>query len=230
MHPGQLPVHPHRRAEALALLVEDINTDKQEVIRLAQLEVHKIIVKSAHVCGLRWSCPATHTMELVTTIKEVRNAWFANGGPANTMRIAWILYYFPTVLYLQGTAGTRHQVEVERTILNKMQVEYLDEDRGVGNMRSRTAIQQVYTMVFNHVRANMLRKSNVANRHKVGVSIEKPKEGNFGSRRRRKTEFFISDRDSRVEKVRGQHRCTIATQPLYSTCDYCARLLGGLRR
>ncbi len=87
-HPGQLPVQPLKRAVAMALLLQAIQVDKLEVKRLALIAVNKIIVRGAEICGLSWPCPPTNTMEPATTIKEVHKAWFANGGPANTMRIA----------------------------------------------------------------------------------------------------------------------------------------------
>ena len=176
---------------AIACFLKEIEADKQEVNRLALIAVKRIIVRGAEVCGLKWPCRATNTMEPATTLKEVRKAWFDNGTPANTMRIAWMMFYFPTELYCQATVGTRHQEAVEREILIAMRVNYFANAADENRRQGRTAVQQTYTLVFNHVRANMLRRSNMANNHKVTVRIEKPKDGSVPASRRQKTQFFV---------------------------------------
>jgi hypothetical protein len=182
----------------LLKLQQQATQDKLNVALISKREIHAFLQSAASACGMTHISPLTSISMPCVTSRDIRSSWMADGGLMNQKRIAWMYFYFPTVIH-QKVLNKTHQEIVEKVVMELLNVEYSNEDELLYNQRS--CIQQMYARSFNDVRTNVMRSSTVE-KHKIHVMILNPALKNC-KKIRPKTVFYIMDMDKgHVRKVR----------------------------
>ena len=164
--------------------------DQKQVDLLITAEIHELVRAAALITGLTYKCKFTQHQIGCISIKDIQLSWVQDGGPDNMKRLAWMLYYFGSVMYMRGMAMT-HGNWVEQKVMSTFNIKYVHLKEL--NMNQRTCMQQLYSKKMNNLRSNILRRTKTVI-HTSQIQKEQPKvAGAFNKNfKRDKATFFAT--------------------------------------
>lgn len=154
-------------------------------------ELHELLRKAASITGMTYWCKLTNHKLACTTIKDIRLSWVQDGSQENIQRIAWMFYYYGTVIHQSGRSSLTHNEWVERKVMAAMNVSYVHLAELTSGQR--TCVQQLYSKKMSALRSNIMRRSPGMT-HTSMIRKEQPKLPLFFNKnfKRSKTTFFVS--------------------------------------
>ncbi len=115
--------------------------EKKNAELIIASEIHQLLRNAASITGMTYCCKLTqHTLACIN-IKDIRQSWVQDGSNANLQRLAWMFYYYGSVIHPFGMSST-HGEWVESKVLATFNVTYAHlGDLPIGQ---RTCVQQLY--------------------------------------------------------------------------------------
>ena len=179
-------------------MLQQINLEKQQVIKISSEGCVKLWLDAAEVCRLTYACPFKPNTRLTCRKpSEIGVAWKQCPGPANQKRMAFIFNYYGTEVY-RHALSTTHQEETAERIMTSMGIVM---DVGPTGMRlgQKTCIQQQYSCCAKNTKNNILRAGWAT--HCVRVNLEQGATQTKQNYKRPKEVFFNTHINPTGERV-----------------------------
>jgi len=173
--------------KAMQLIVME---DKRLAGELITQELHELIRNAATITGMKYCDRLTsHSLACVNS-RDVRRSWSQDGSAANLQRLAWMFYYYGTIVYKVG-CGKTHGEWVEKKVMAKLNVKYVHLMQL--DIKQATCIQQLYSQKLNAIRTNIMRRNDTFH-HCSMVTCEQPKDSTIYQKhyKRPKSTFFVT--------------------------------------
>ena len=147
-----------RDAGAVNTRMTEINADKKEVQDICKREMDKLMTMGAEITGMTHTCKLSGIQRLCTTATEMRRSWCEAENDKNVKALLWMFHQLPWGTHQAITLKERsHQDLVEEVVKAEMNIDFGPLE-GPQTYKSRNCIQQVYTMVLNRRKQDIMRK------------------------------------------------------------------------
>jgi hypothetical protein len=191
-----------------AILLQEhklVERDKANVSMVTRSAIHALMREAAEVCGMTYMSNLVDAHMPCVTSKNIRRAWMDDSGTMNQKRLAWMYFYYPTVIYNMVLNQT-HQEVVEEEVLSTLGVSY--SNASDLNWNQRSCVQQVYGRMFAEIRSNIMRGGRERPNQKL-VTVTNP-NSHKKKKLREKTSFFIVyPTEGRFEEVRMEEENSV---------------------
>ena len=143
---------------AISARIEEVNEDKKEVKAICRREIEKLLRMGAEITEMTHTCKLSGIQRLCRTTLEMRKSWCEAGDEGNVKAVLWMFHQLPWGTHQAITLRERsHQDLVEEVVKAELNIDFKASEEECG-YKTRNCIQQVYTMLLNNRKQDIMRK------------------------------------------------------------------------